>query len=63
MLRLFWSNTLTLHYVAEEADGNRWLIPITPMSPASWAQRKPYRGNYTLQRCPEYVERFYQRSY
>jgi hypothetical protein len=60
MLKLYWTAGLPLHYVAEDQSGNLWLIPITPMSAGAWSKRTPYRGYYTLVRCLESVERFYQ---
>jgi len=60
MLKLFWSQSFASHYVAEDPAGDRWLIPVTPMSPAAWRLRQPYRGNQTLTRCLASVERFYQ---
>lgn len=60
MLKIFWCDSLPLHYVAEDQGGAKWLIPVTPMSSESWDRRSRYHGNYRLNRCTGYVERFYQ---
>lgn len=60
MLKLYWTPALPAHYVAEEESGAKWLIPVDPIGPEPWERRTEYRGNYTLQRVPDYVEKFYQ---
>lgn len=60
MIKLYCTPALPRHYVAEEPNGDRWLIPCDPISPLAWERRTPYHGNYTLQPVPAYVERFYQ---
>ena len=60
-IELYWTDALPEHYVAIDGDGSRWLIPVAPMSSEPWKRRKPYLGNYELQRvCPTAIERFYQ---
>lgn len=61
-LLLYYTDALPAHYVAFDAQDRRWyMIPAAPMGSAAWAQRKPYRGNYTLHRVrPTVIEKFYQ---
>lgn len=60
-IKLYVAQALPEHYIAQDEDGALWLIPCAPVSPAAWEARKPYRGNYTLERVrPTCVERFYQ---
>lgn len=60
-IKLYWTDSLPEHYVAEDEDGEQWLIPVAPISPEAWERRKPYRGNYTLERVvPSAIEKFYQ---
>lgn len=61
-LQLHYTASLPMHYIAHDTrDDTWWLIPAQPMGSAAWAQRKPYRGNYELQRVrPTEIERFYQ---
>lgn len=60
MLKLYWTPALPYHYVAEDEAGKKWLIPADPIGPGCWERRTEYRGNYTLQRLPGYVEKCYQ---
>lgn len=60
-IELYWTDALPEHYVARDSEGGQWLIPCVPMSPEAWEKRKPYRGNYELQRvAPLNIERFFQ---
>ena len=61
-LLLYYTDALPMHYVGFDARDRRWyMIPAAPMGSAAWAQRKPYRGNYTLHRArPTVIEKFYQ---
>lgn len=59
-MKLYWTPALPEHYVAEKEDGSQWLLPVSPISPAAWAQAKPYNGNYTLEPVPEHIARFYR---
>jgi hypothetical protein len=61
-LLLYYTDALPAHYVAFDVRDRRWyMIPAAPMGSAAWAQRKPYRGNYTLRRVrPTVIEKFYQ---
>lgn len=47
-IKLYHTDALPLHYVAERADGSRWIIPCEPASPEVWQDAKPYQGNYEL---------------
>jgi len=61
-IKLYWTDALPEHYVAEDDDGALWMIPCAPMGPEVWQSARPYRGNYTLERVvPQAIERFYQR--
>ncbi len=59
-IKLYATEALPAHYVAEDASGTRYLIPVDPIGPGCWERRTPYRGNYTLQPVPDYVAKFYQ---
>ena len=48
-IKLYHTDALPLHYVAERADGSRWIIPCEPASPEVWQDAKPYHGQYKLQ--------------
>jgi hypothetical protein len=60
MLKLFLTPALPLHYIAEDIDGSRWIIPASPIAPESRERWTAYHGNYTLTRLPAYIEKFYQ---
>lgn len=60
MLKLFLTPALPVHYIAEDPEGVRWIIPVSPLAPASRGRWVPYRGNYTLVHCPACIEKFYQ---
>lgn len=60
MITLYWTAALPRHYVAEDTAGDRWLLPVDPISPRAWERRTPYRGNHTLHEVPSYVAKFYQ---
>ena len=61
VITLWWTDALPCHYVAREADGAEWLIPVAPIGSGCWDRRVPYSGNYKLQRvAPTVMERFYQ---
>ena len=60
MIKLFYTDSLPMQYVAEDEQGAKWIIPCTPMSSEVWARKKPYHGNYTLHPVqPESLARAY----
>ena len=59
-IELYWTEALPYHYVAEDSTGQKWLIPVDPIGPSCWEKRKPYKGNYSLERVFSFIEKFYQ---
>ena len=47
-ITLYYTDALPHHYVAERADGSRWIIAAAPASAEVWQDAKPYNGNYVL---------------
>ncbi|MBI9113279.1 hypothetical protein [Maridesulfovibrio ferrireducens] len=58
-LKLYMTPALPLHYIAEKEDGSRWLILSTSFGPQSWSNATEYKGNYTLERLPDYMAKLF----
>lgn len=56
---LYYARSLPRHYVYVDRDGKLWLTPVSPIEPIRLERLSAYRGNYTLQRVPDYIARFY----
>lgn len=46
--RIFNTTALPVHWIVEDEDGAKWLVPAIPHG---WEQRRRYRGNYELDEC------------
>ena len=58
-LTLYMTKALPAPYVAEREDGCRWLILATTTGKQAWASASEYKGNYTLERVPDYIAKMY----
>jgi len=58
---LYHTPALPMHWVAEDEEGRRWKVPVSPLAPHTWQTRRtPYRGNYDLTPViPQSLIRFY----
>ncbi|MBI9080241.1 MAG: hypothetical protein JEY79_10950 [Pseudodesulfovibrio sp.] len=58
-ITLYMTPALPRHYVAEREDGSRWIILATTTGKQSWASASEYKGNYDLERLPDYMAKMY----
>lgn len=58
-ITLYMTPALPKHYVAEREDGSRWLILSTTTGKQAWASASEYKGNYDLERLPDYMAKLY----
>lgn len=56
---LYMTPALPYHYVAEREDGSRWIVLATTTGKQAWAHASEYKGNYTLERLPDYIAKMY----
>lgn len=48
-VKLYWAAPLPMHYIAQDDQGDLWMLPVTPLSPETWEHRRSrYLGNYVL---------------
>jgi len=41
------------NYIAQDDNGDMWILPLVPIGPEVWDHKIPYRGNYALDPVPE----------
>ncbi len=58
-IKLYMTPALPRHYVAERDDGSKWIILATAFGQQAWADAREFKGNYTLERLPEYMAKLY----
>lgn len=59
-ITLYMTPALPYNYVAVKSeDGSHWLISSTVFGPQAWANSRRYKGNYELERLPDYMARLY----
>ena len=58
-ITLYMTPALPAHYVAEREDGSRWIISSTTTGKQAWTVASEYKGNYTLERLPDYMAKLY----
>lgn len=58
-ITLYMTPALPAHYIAEREDGSRWLVLSTTTGPQAWASASEYKGNYDLERLPDYMAKLY----
>jgi hypothetical protein len=58
-ITLYMTPALPAHYVAERADGSRWVILSTAFGAQAWASAREYKGKHTLEQVPDYIAKLY----
>lgn len=58
-ITLYMTPALPMHYVAERQDGTRWIILASVTGKRAWASASKYKGNYDLERVPDYIAKMY----
>ena len=58
-ITLYHTPALPLHYVAVKDDGSKWIILATVVGPKAWENASTYKGNYELEKLPDYITRMY----
>jgi hypothetical protein len=59
MLTIYQTPALPLHFIAENEDGQRFLIPAIPNACAAWKAKKLYRGNFKLEKSAPSMQALY----
>lgn len=48
---LYSNPTLPVHWVVKDRENSWWIVPAYLNG---WRDKRPYKGNYSLERAPEY---------
>jgi alpha-tubulin suppressor-like RCC1 family protein len=58
IMQIYATTAMPVHWIVCDAEGKLWIVPAILNG---WKQRRPYRGNYTLEKVnkPAWVARLY----